>query len=120
MPTERSGGHRCNASPKTHRPTVVGHLRPFRTSGIAFSRNRGIELLLDNDIMAAMQALPREFRAVVYYADGEVLSDAEITAIMNSSCGIVMSRLHRGRANLSLLRYGVDHPDGRATVLGAA
>ncbi|HUO41022.1 MAG TPA: sigma-70 family RNA polymerase sigma factor [Mycobacterium sp.] len=73
-----------------------------------------IDSLPDNDIKAAMQALPRQFRAVVYYADVEGLGCKEIAAIMNSPHGTVASRLHRGRGQLrGLLDAGASHPPGR-------
>jgi RNA polymerase sigma-70 factor, ECF subfamily len=50
-----------------------------------------------------MQALPQQFRDVVYYADVEGLRYQEIAAIMNSPIGTVASQLHRGRRQLRRL-----------------
>ena len=47
-----------------------------------------------------MQALPRQFREVVYYADVEGFGYDEIAAKMKTPRGTVMSRLHRGRQRL--------------------
>jgi RNA polymerase sigma-70 factor (ECF subfamily) len=66
--------------------------------------------LPDNDIKAAMQALPVQFREAVYYADVEGLRYDEIAALMNTPRGTVMSRLHRGRRQLrTLLGSAVGH-----------
>jgi len=61
-----------------------------------------LDLLPDNDIKAAMQALPELFREVVYYADVEGLRYDEIAALMNTPRGTVMPRLHRGRRQLRI------------------
>lgn len=48
----------------------------------------------------ALNALPEEFRMVVYLADVEGFSYQEIADIVGRPIGTVMSRLHRGRAKL--------------------
>jgi RNA polymerase sigma-70 factor (ECF subfamily) len=50
-----------------------------------------------------MQALPKQFREVVYYADVEGLRYDEIADLMNTPRGTVMSRLHRGRRQLRIM-----------------
>ena len=67
------------------------------------AEDRVLDLLPDNDIKAAMQALPEQFREVVYYADVEGLRYDEIAALMNTPRGTVMSRLHRGRRQLRIM-----------------
>jgi RNA polymerase sigma-70 factor (ECF subfamily) len=67
------------------------------------AEDRVLDLLPDNDIKAAMQALPEQFREAVYYADVEGLRYNEIAALMNTPRGTVMSRLHRGRRQLRTL-----------------
>jgi RNA polymerase sigma-70 factor, ECF subfamily len=59
-----------------------------------------MESLPDNEIKAAMQSLPEQFRIAVNYADVEGFRCKEIAAIMNIPHGTVMSRLHRGRQQL--------------------
>lgn len=62
-----------------------------------------LESLPDNDIKAALDALPEVFRMAVYYADVENLPHKEICEIMGTPPGTVMSRIHRGRARLRVL-----------------
>jgi RNA polymerase sigma-70 factor (ECF subfamily) len=50
-----------------------------------------------------MQALPRQFRDVVYYADVAGFRYNEIASIMNTPKGTVVSRLWRGRKRLRVL-----------------
>jgi RNA polymerase sigma-70 factor, ECF subfamily len=64
------------------------------------AEDHALDLLPDNDIKAAMQALPVQFREAVYYADVAGLRYDEIAALMNTPRGTVMSRLHRGRRQL--------------------
>jgi len=76
--------------------------------GMRSSEDQALDLLPDNDIKSAMQAMPQQFRDVVYYADVEGLRYKEIAAIMNTQEGTVVSRLARGRQRLpGLLCDGV-------------
>jgi RNA polymerase sigma-70 factor (ECF subfamily) len=59
-----------------------------------------LELLPDEDIRSAMEALPDQFRTTVYYADVEGYRYREIADLTNAPVGTVMSRLHRGRRQL--------------------
>jgi RNA polymerase sigma-70 factor, ECF subfamily len=72
-------------------------------AGRRSAEDQALDALPDNDIKAAMDALPRQFRAVVYYADVEGFRYKEIAAIMNIPHGTVMSQLHRGRSRLRRL-----------------
>jgi RNA polymerase sigma-70 factor (ECF subfamily) len=56
-----------------------------------------LENLPDGDIRRALEAIPEEFRLVIYYADVEGYSYKEIAEILDIPSGTVMSRLHRGR-----------------------
>ena len=67
--------------------------------------NRSAELealdrVASKDVREALQNLGEEFRMVVYYAIVEGLSYAEISEVMNTPMGTVMSRLHRGKKAL--------------------
>jgi RNA polymerase sigma-70 factor (ECF subfamily) len=83
--------------------------RPAETStrfplvGLRSAEDQALDSLPDNDIKSAMQALPQQFRVVVYYADVEGLRYREIAAIMNTPTGTVASQLHRGRRQLRRL-----------------
>ncbi|MGO9382640.1 MAG: sigma-70 family RNA polymerase sigma factor [Mycobacterium sp.] len=78
-----------------------------------------LDSLPDDDTTAAMQALPRQYRTVVYYSDVEGLSYSEIAAITDTPHGTVMSRLHRGRRQLRrLLCNGANHPDSAEAMPG--
>lgn len=61
---------------------------------------RVLNTLGDNDIRAAMCALPEEFRLTVYYADVEGLACKEIAHLMQTPVGTVTSRLFRARNRL--------------------
>ena len=75
-------------------------------SALRSAEDHALDLLPDNDIKAAMQALPAQFREVVYYADVEGFRYKEIAALTNAPRGTVMSRLHRGRQQLRTLLGG--------------
>jgi RNA polymerase sigma-70 factor (ECF subfamily) len=80
-----------------------------------------LDSLPDNDVKAAMQALPVQFRTAVYYADVEGLSRAQIAAIMNSQYRTVLSRLHRGRRQLrGLLDPNANDPQGPESIAAAS
>jgi RNA polymerase sigma-70 factor, ECF subfamily len=72
-------------------------------SGLCSAEDRALQTLPDTEVKSAMQALPEQFRMVVYYADVEGLRFKEIAALMNTPVGTVMSRLHRGRHRLRAL-----------------
>ena len=61
-----------------------------------------LDALPDNEIKAAMDALPEGFRTVVYYADVQGYTYAETAAILNIPHGTVMSRASRGRKRLRI------------------
>jgi RNA polymerase sigma-70 factor (ECF subfamily) len=70
------------------------------TPGQRSAEDHVLDSLPDKAIEAAMQALPPQFREVVYYADVEGFRYQEIAAMMKTPRGTVMSRLHRGRQRL--------------------
>jgi RNA polymerase sigma-70 factor (ECF subfamily) len=75
-------------------------------AGLRSAEDHALDSLPDNDIKSAMQALPRQFRDVVYYADVEGLRYQEIAALTNTPTGTVASQLHRGRRQLRRLLGG--------------
>jgi RNA polymerase sigma-70 factor (ECF subfamily) len=59
-----------------------------------------LEQLPDEEVKAALESLPENFRLPVLLADVEGFSYKEIADIMGTPIGTVMSRLHRGRKAL--------------------
>ena|ERR1700722_8633354 len=82
-------------------------------AGLRSAEDQALDRLPDNDIKSAMQALPQQFRYVVYYADIQGLPYRQIAAIMNTPTGTVASQLHRGRRQLRKLL--ADNADNAAT-----
>ena len=62
--------------------------------------------LFDDDVEAALSALPPDFRAAVVLCDIEGLSYEEIADVLDLKLGTVRSRIHRGRA---MLRKALSH-----------
>jgi RNA polymerase sigma-70 factor (ECF subfamily) len=56
-----------------------------------------MDLFTDEEVKAALDSLPEQFRIAVYLADVEGFSYKEIADILDVPIGTVMSRLHRGR-----------------------
>ena len=59
-----------------------------------------LERIPDEEVKAALEELPEQFRMAVLLADVEGFSYKEIADITDTSIGTVMSRLHRGRKAL--------------------
>jgi len=55
------------------------------------------EQITDEEILAALDRIPQDFRAVVLLADVEEFSYKEVAGVLNVPIGTVMSRLSRGR-----------------------
>ena len=64
-----------------------------------------LEHIADDEVKAALDALPENFRLAVYLADVEGFSYQEIADIMGTPIGTVMSRIHRGRKALQKSLY---------------
>jgi RNA polymerase sigma-70 factor (ECF subfamily) len=69
-----------------------------------------MDLFTDDEVKAALDALPEQFRIAVYLADVEGFSYKEIAEILEIPIGTVMSRLHRGRKAMQkeLYEYAVE------------
>jgi RNA polymerase sigma-70 factor (ECF subfamily) len=63
------------------------------------------DLFTDDEVKAAIEALPEQFRMAVLLADVEGFSYKEIAEILDIPIGTVMSRLHRGRRALQKRLY---------------
>lgn len=68
-----------------------------------------LDALPDNEIKAALAALPDGLRTVMYYAGVQGYTYAETAAIMNIPVGTVMSRVSRGRQRLRVVLAHRDH-----------
>lgn len=58
--------------------------------------------LTDEEVLAALERVPRDFQLPVVLADVEELSYREIAEALGIPIGTVMSRLHRGRKLLRM------------------
>jgi RNA polymerase sigma-70 factor, ECF subfamily len=69
-----------------------------------------IDRIPDEEVKAALESLPEQFRTAVLLADVEGFSYQEIADITGVAIGTVMSRLHRGRKALqrALWEYARD------------
>ena len=76
------------------------------------------EKLTDREILAALDRIPSDFRAVVLLVDVEEFAYKEAAEILSIPIGTVMSRLSRGRKLLKdqlsdvALSYGIIKADG--------
>ena len=78
--------------------------------GLRSAEADALDHLPDSDVKKALQSISEEFRLAVYFADVEGFAYKEISEIMNTPIGTVMSRLHRGRKPLRelLADYAVE------------
>jgi RNA polymerase sigma-70 factor, ECF subfamily len=80
---------------------IYKRLADGATAGAAPSaEEEALDRFVDEDVKAAVEALPEIFRIPVLLADVDGFSYKEIAEIMDVPMGTVMSRLHRGRKAL--------------------
>ncbi|MFP3578321.1 sigma-70 family RNA polymerase sigma factor [Arthrobacter sp. SIMBA_036] len=70
------------------------------SAGLRSAEVEALDHLPDSDVKNALRSIPEEFRLAVYFADVEGYAYKQISEIMNTPIGTVMSRLHRGRKML--------------------
>ncbi|MDO5049541.1 MAG: sigma-70 family RNA polymerase sigma factor [Actinomycetaceae bacterium] len=68
--------------------------------GLRSAEAEALDALPDDTVRDALEALPDNYREAVLLADVEGFSYKEIADIMDTPVGTVMSRIHRGRAQL--------------------
>jgi RNA polymerase sigma-70 factor, ECF subfamily len=76
--------------------TVTGETAAILEDGLRYTPPVPEELT-DEDVLAALDGIPPDFRAVVLLADVQEFSYKEIADILKVPMGTVMSRLSRGR-----------------------
>ncbi len=74
-----------------------------------------LEAMPDEDVQAALESLPENFRMAVLLADVEGFSYKEIAQMLDIPIGTVMSRLHRGRRALEKALWDVARERGFVT-----
>jgi len=72
--------------------------------------------LTDEEVLAALERLPRDFQIPILLADVEELSYREIADVLEIPVGTVMSRLHRGRKLLRTELAGYMRKAGHRTL----
>ncbi len=70
------------------------------------AEDEALEGFTDEEVKAAIEALPEAFRIAVLLADVEGFSYKEIAEITDVPIGTVMSRIHRGRRALQKTLHG--------------
>jgi RNA polymerase sigma-70 factor (ECF subfamily) len=76
------------------------------------AEDEALDRFTDDDVKAALEALPEAFRMAVLLADVEGFSYKEISEITEVPIGTVMSRIHRGRRALQKTLHDVAEARG--------
>ncbi|MGH2726418.1 MAG: sigma-70 family RNA polymerase sigma factor [Actinomycetota bacterium] len=103
MNTYISSYRKAKRSPQTITTDDVepfSYVRALAEDGGKTPETEVLERIPDDEVKAALEELPEQFRVAVLLADVEGFSYKEIADITDTSIGTVMSRLHRGRKAL--------------------
>jgi RNA polymerase sigma-70 factor, ECF subfamily len=74
-------------------------------TGVTLPDREFFDSFIDQEVIRAVEALPRDFREVVVLSDVEGLSYGEIVEVTGLPLGTVKSRLFRGRRQLQKALY---------------
>ena len=90
---------------------LESRVRDDATSRIKSPEEEFLANIVDEQVQAAMDGLPADYRIAVILADLEGFSYKEIAEILDVPVGTVMSRLYRGRKLMeeALLEYAQEH-----------
>ncbi len=88
-------------------PLADGWMSTSTMRAMRDAESLALQPILQQELQAALDALPEDFRLAVVLSDVEEMSYKEIADIMGCPIGTVMSRLHRGRKLLKAALY--DH-----------
>ena len=105
-----------NTIRRKRKQSRVIHLSEMEDQGLELTSDANPEYevfgdLFDDEMTAAMNRLPVEYRTAILLADVKRLSYKEVADIVDCPIGTVMSRLHRGRKLLreSLKSYAIQY-----------
>lgn len=88
-------------------PLSEGWMSSATMRAMRDAESLALQSLLRDELQAALDSVPEDFRLAVVLSDVEEMSYKEIADIMGCPIGTVMSRLHRGRRMLKKALY--DH-----------
>lgn len=92
---------------RQRQPELVPYVEDVGRSDTQTPEEAVLGRLLDDELKAAIESLPEEFRLAVLLADVEGLTYREVADSLDCPIGTVRSRLSRGRRLLSGLLRGI-------------
>lgn len=92
---------RAKASPVDADSEVVERASAALTSDVETAEQALVQRASDDEVRAALDAVPDPFRQAVWLRDAEGFSYVEIAEMLNIPAGTVMSRISRGRRLLA-------------------
>lgn len=96
-------------------------LGSFETAAASLSaEEQFLDLFTDDEVKAALEGLPENFRLPVLLADVDGFAYKEIAEMLDIPIGTVMSRLHRGRKAMQRALYEYAEARGIVTPIPPA